>query len=58
MSYIIYTFPQLDEYDKIKIKKFPRTPDELRDFVEVIKKYSSTHHYHVLTLFIWIYLLY
>lgn len=65
MIYIIYSFPNLEMLNSIyfreekqKLTKFPRTPEDLRVTSEIIGKYTKSHFYHVLTLFIWIYVLY
>lgn len=57
MAYILYSFPILGEEEKKSILQFPRTPEALQDFVRAISKYNESHFYHVLTLFVWIYLL-
>jgi hypothetical protein len=43
--------------EKAKILRFPRTPDQLRELVSVVKEYTNTHFFHVLTFFITLYLL-
>jgi hypothetical protein len=43
--------------EKAKLMRFPRTPEQLRELVSVVKEYTDTHFYHVLAFFITLYLL-
>lgn len=58
MTYTIYSLPELNAQEKSILGRLPKTPDHLREFVDVVKKYSNTYQNHVLVLFIWIYVLY
>lgn len=56
ISYIIYSFPNLSENERDAILQFPKTAENLKIFVSAILVYSQKQFYHVLTLFIWIYI--
>ena len=43
--------------DRIKLVRFPRTPEEIQDMIKVVNKYTDNYFYHVLLFFIWVYIL-
>lgn len=57
MIYIIHTFPELTQKEKTDLIQFPKTPNDLKRFIEAIEIYNETHFYHVLSLFVFSYLL-
>ena len=56
MSYILYNFPELKEEEREAIFQFPKTPDNIKKFVSGVLIYSHKQFYHVLALFVWVYL--
>lgn len=43
--------------DRSKLLRFPRTPQDIQDIVQVVNKYTGQYFYHVLALFISVYIL-